>query len=238
MRVNSQDNKHLLAMIKTCPYMPTTFRDFVRLAVELGPADGIFDDYDYWSDDESVDGTTTAETSAHPDEMNGHSPSKSESSDVHAVDDVADELVLDEEDDHHDDEDDHPISPGDHREIPISHKQRNSISHSSSGYGDTTEPVRMLSPRRSDAENVLSSSVGANAPISQSPMWRALGVEVDDSYVPKPVSQRWPREPNGWNRHRANTYRLAAARDGINEMHPEILEKRIQVHPPPTKAAD
>jgi hypothetical protein len=28
---------------------------------------------------------------------------------------------------------------------------------------------------------------------------------------------------------RASLYMLAAARDGINEMHPEVLEKRMQV---------
>jgi hypothetical protein len=28
---------------------------------------------------------------------------------------------------------------------------------------------------------------------------------------------------------RSSLYMLAAARDGINEMHPEILEKRMQV---------
>ena len=28
---------------------------------------------------------------------------------------------------------------------------------------------------------------------------------------------------------RSNLYKMAAARDGINEMHPEIIEKRIQV---------
>lgn len=203
-------------MIKTCPYMPTTFRDFVRLAVELGPADGLFDDYDLGADDESVDGATTAETSAHPDEANGPSPKEQETCDM---DDVVDVLILEEE------EEERHISPGDHREILISHKQRTSMSHNS--MVDVLEPTRMMSPRRPDAEKPISSSLGSNAPISQSHKWKALGVEVDDSYVPKPISQRWPQ--SGWNRQRTNTYRMAAARDGINEMHPEILEKRIQV---------
>lgn len=29
---------HLTALIESCPYMPTTFRDFVKLAGRMGPA--------------------------------------------------------------------------------------------------------------------------------------------------------------------------------------------------------
>ncbi|CAM9915011.1 unnamed protein product, partial [Choristocarpus tenellus] len=29
---------HLTALIEACPYMPTTFRDFVKLAGRMGPA--------------------------------------------------------------------------------------------------------------------------------------------------------------------------------------------------------
>jgi hypothetical protein len=49
----------------------------------------------------------------------------------------------------------------------------------------------------------------------------------DNDGGPKEGSNR--KRPMPRHRHRSSIYRLAAARDGINEMHPEILEKRIQV---------
>jgi hypothetical protein len=36
----SQTDNNILAIIAACPYMPTSFRNFVRLAVELGPEEG------------------------------------------------------------------------------------------------------------------------------------------------------------------------------------------------------
>jgi hypothetical protein len=38
------------------------------------------------------------------------------------------------------------------------------------------------------------------------------------------------RDPSEVVKTRSSLYMLAAARDGINEMHPEILERRMQVN--------
>jgi hypothetical protein len=39
-------DNHFLAIISTCPYMPTSLSNFVRLAVELGPEEDLTDSVD------------------------------------------------------------------------------------------------------------------------------------------------------------------------------------------------
>eukprot|EP01041_Mallomonas_annulata_P007631 gene7631-15618_t len=39
----NQANEHLSAVIASCPYMPIRFRDFIRTALELGPADSLWE---------------------------------------------------------------------------------------------------------------------------------------------------------------------------------------------------
>jgi len=53
----------------------------------------------------------------------------------------------------------------------------------------------------------------------------SIGFELTGSSTLKKIDPNEVAEKE----KRSNLYKMAAARDGINEMHPEIIEKRIQV---------
>ena len=42
--IESQMNNQITSVIQTCPYMPTSFRDFVRVAIELGHEDSLIEE--------------------------------------------------------------------------------------------------------------------------------------------------------------------------------------------------
>jgi len=54
--MESQMNNHILTVIGICPYMPTSFKDFVRLAIELGPEENLLVDDDVPDDSAMDDG--------------------------------------------------------------------------------------------------------------------------------------------------------------------------------------
>lgn len=42
--IESQMTTQIMSVIRTCPYMPTSFKDFVRVAIELGPEDDLIEE--------------------------------------------------------------------------------------------------------------------------------------------------------------------------------------------------
>lgn len=50
--IESQMNNQIMSVIQTCPYMPTSFRDFVRVAIELGHEDSLIEEGNEDEEDE------------------------------------------------------------------------------------------------------------------------------------------------------------------------------------------
>lgn len=49
--IENEMNNQIAAVVASCPYMPTSFQDFVRLAIELGFENDLFEDETFQTDD-------------------------------------------------------------------------------------------------------------------------------------------------------------------------------------------
>lgn len=226
---DSQTENYMDAIIVACPYMPSSFRDFVKLALQLGPDESLVGELEQYhliskNSISSLDGPdrgsqTTPEDHDSDDDIGG--PVIQTGADIVITKSISPASTS-------------PPNPVKAHDSPRSHTKRKSLTINIVGdegsalaknllLGDDDEAPEFIASKPKAAEKRANLEIN----VSDTPTRRdAIGM---DSARRRSADSLFSNRAASMRKVFPDTYMQALASDSINEVHPEALTSFIQV---------